>query len=154
MTIKQKELEQQLLLSNMGAVVVQALKFKPNSLYDKEDYIQEGLIALLKSIRGYDPNKGAKLNTYAWKAISRAIARSIKTFKNKEIHKDLSFIEQKECERLGDFLPALTDEELQIITLKALGYTLEDIGKTLHKSKQKIHCTLEKILEKIKQANE
>jgi len=45
---------------------------------DSEDLIQEGMLGLLSAIRTYDPNKGAKLSTYAEYCIRRRIYSAIK----------------------------------------------------------------------------
>ena len=45
---------------------------------DSEDLIQEGMLGLLSAIRTYDPEKGAKLSTYAEFCIRRRIYNAIK----------------------------------------------------------------------------
>ncbi|MBZ4683153.1 MAG: polymerase sporulation-specific sigma factor [Fusobacteriaceae bacterium] len=46
---------------------------------DKEDLIQEGMIGLLKAIRGYDKNKLASFKTFAAICIKRQLITAIKT---------------------------------------------------------------------------
>ena len=149
-----KELEQQLILDNIRAVVAQALNFKPNAVVDIDDYKQEGLIALLKAIRKHNPNRG-KLVTYAWKAIYRAIARTQKRFSDKNKKDiDISLLTSKNIDDYCDFLPELTEEEFTIVMMRAYGYTLLEIGESLKKTKQSVHIILKKIRDKIQNSNE
>ncbi|TDT67908.1 RNA polymerase sporulation-specific sigma factor [Hypnocyclicus thermotrophus] len=46
---------------------------------DKDDLIQEGMIGLLKAIRGYDKNKLASFKTFASICIKRQLITAIKT---------------------------------------------------------------------------
>ena len=43
-----------------------------------EDLVQTGAVGLLKAIRGYDPNAGAKLTTYAFSMITGEIRHSLR----------------------------------------------------------------------------
>lgn len=43
-----------------------------------EDLVQTGAIGLLKAVRGYDPNAGAKLTTYAFSMITGEIRHSLR----------------------------------------------------------------------------
>jgi RNA polymerase sporulation-specific sigma factor len=44
----------------------------------KEDYIQEGLIGLLKAVRTFDVEKGFSFSTYAWRCIKNSIISEIR----------------------------------------------------------------------------
>lgn len=48
----------------------------PASLRD--DLIQEGMLALLRASRGWNPDAGAKFITYAWWAVSNTVVRALK----------------------------------------------------------------------------
>ena len=57
-----KELEEELVYDHYGLVVSQALYFLNDPNFD--DYIQVGLIGLLKAIRKHNPEK-SKFSTFA-----------------------------------------------------------------------------------------
>ena len=69
-TITNKELEEELIHDHYGLVVSQALYFLNDSNFD--DYIQVGLIGLLKAIREHDPER-SKFSTFATVCIRNAI---------------------------------------------------------------------------------
>ena len=66
------EHENQKIKDNYGLVVSQALSFSRSYNQDLEDYIQVGLIGLLKAIRKHDPER-SKLSTYATVCIRNEI---------------------------------------------------------------------------------
>ena len=74
-----------------GLVVSQALRFTNRYSSDLEDYIQVGLIGLLKAIRKYNPEK-AKFSTFAVTCIRNEICRFLNK-KNKT--KLVNFVEEK-----------------------------------------------------------
>ena len=77
------ELEEQLIQQHYGLVVSQALIFSSDDRGVLEDYIQVGLIGLLKSIRKYDKNK-AKFSTFA----SVCIKNELINFSNRTLKKN------------------------------------------------------------------
>ena len=82
------ELEEQLIQQHYGLVVAQALTFASDDRGALEDYIQVGLIGLLKAIRKYDEAK-AKFSTFASVCIKNELInfsnRSLKRNKNVKI---------------------------------------------------------------------
>ncbi len=46
---------------------------------DTEDFVQEGLFALFKAVKGFDANMGIQFNTYAVTCINNSMATAIKT---------------------------------------------------------------------------
>ena len=68
--LEKEELEEKLIREHYGLVISQALYFLDDSSF--EDYIQAGLIGLLKAIRNYDENK-AKFSTFATVCIRNEI---------------------------------------------------------------------------------
>lgn len=144
-------LESQLLAENIGLVVAQAKKFKPNSITDIDDYKQAGYIALLKSIRNYNPETGTKLLTFAWKSVYREIAKEASKFSNKE--SALDFEPTIETDNFFDYIPDLNENESKILWMRLCSYTLQEIADSLSESKQSISAKLQKILKKIKDCN-
>jgi RNA polymerase sigma factor (sigma-70 family) len=46
-------------------------------MVDRDDLIQEGMVALLAAARNYDRNRGASLSTYAWPRVKQSMRRHI-----------------------------------------------------------------------------
>lgn len=129
---KQQQTEQQALIANMGLVVSVAKSFKPPNSTELEEYVQEGRIGLLNSIRTYDKSKG-KLSTWATWNIKWQIMRYITKSKRGNMQYlqpntlDSFSTSDKPETRLWEILPDnLSDNEQQIISLKSLGYTLKE----------------------------
>ena len=68
--------EESLVIENYGLVVSQALKLVVQK-QDLDDYIQVGLMGLLKAIRNYNPEK-SKFSTFATVCIRNEILKFIK----------------------------------------------------------------------------
>ena len=68
--------EEKMVIDNYGLVVSQAVKFIAQK-QDLDDYIQIGLIGLLKAIRNYDSEK-SKFSTFATVCIRNEILKFIK----------------------------------------------------------------------------
>ena len=66
------EAKKELTLRNMRLVAHVAKKYQ-NSDEDMEDLISIGTIGLIKGISSFDPNKGARLATYAARCIENTI---------------------------------------------------------------------------------
>ena len=77
------ELEEQLIQQHYGLVVSQALTFASDDRGALEDYIQVGLIGLLKAIRKYDEAK-AKFSTFA----SVCIKNELINFSNRSLKRN------------------------------------------------------------------
>lgn len=56
----------------------------------KEDFVQEGLIGLLKAVRTYDENKGFMFSTYAWRCIKNSIISELRRYNRMGIDKEIS----------------------------------------------------------------
>ena len=153
--------EEQYIKENIGLVISQALKFKPTKLSSFEDFIQVGLLALVKAIRKFDPNnnKKAKLSTYSYKIIWRAILAEQN--REKEKGKDqinthyLSFdpVEEKNylSDTLSEELPKLSDYENNLLLMRSYNYTLKEIGEKYNKSPETVRNHLNKIFEKLRE---
>ena len=79
----QSELEEQLILKHYGLAVSQALRFIGNDKQLLEDYIQVGLIGLLKAVRKYDKNR-SKFSTFA----TTCIKNELINFVNRSLKRD------------------------------------------------------------------
>jgi len=67
--------KRQLIEANLRLVVKIARRYQRPGV-DVSDLIQEGTIALSRAVDGFDPARGYKLSTYAYRAIRREISRA------------------------------------------------------------------------------
>ena len=56
----------------------------------KEDFIQEGLIGLLKAVRSYDELKGCSFSTYAWRCIRNSVISEFRRYERHGIKNEVS----------------------------------------------------------------
>lgn len=102
----------------------------PNYIGD-EDLVQVGRIALWKSAKRYDPDKG-KFSTYAYKAIYHAMLKELSKRKN-DVSLNTTVAGDEELEfqdTIADLRQSLDGAELK--------FELEDFYKTLKPKKQEI----------------
>ncbi len=102
---------------------------------DGNDIAQEGMIGLVKAIRGYDPSQGASFSTYAQLCITRQIVSAVRSASrekhsplNNAISLDDPFIREDGGEStLGDTIPAgsESDPELTAINTEILKVVLQ-----------------------------
>ena len=123
-------MEQDLINENMGLVVHLVKSFRPKNQDDFNDYVQLGLLGLLKAIRKHNVNKG-QLSTLAWKYIRWEIMKyvhkphQITNYRGKES----SYTNQEDFQ---DYMPAtLNKVEEKIIKMRTKGYTFKEIGDAL-----------------------
>ena len=158
---QKSELEERLIQNNYGLVVSQALSFlSKNSNID--DYIQAGLIGLLKAIRSYDSHI-SKFSTFA----SVCIRNEILKLKSKEDKKrsfriifDSNLLAKSAAakyyirESFFDYVPdCLTEEENFILKLKLENHTNKEICDFLGCTRNALDKKLEVLFEKIREAN-
>ena len=136
-----------------GLVVSQALRFTNRYSSALEDYIQVGLIGLLKAIRKYNPEK-AKFSTFAVTCIRNEICRFLNK-KNKT--KLVNFVEEKaysDENPLWEIHPdGLTEQEKEIIEMKFQNYTHQEIAEATGCSKNRIRYLIKQTMNKLKEAN-
>jgi len=149
-----KELEELLVQQHYGLVVSQALSFcGRTSLLD--DYIQVGLIGLLKAIRNYDPIK-SKFSTFSTTCIRNEILR----FKNKnKKHENCTNLVENVsyCEKIQtwEFFPDnLSEEESFILNLKQSNFTKKEMCEMLHCSKRELDQKTNRLIKKLKIYND
>ena len=151
----QKELEERLIRKNYGLVVSQALYFLDDNNFD--DYIQAGLIGLLKAIRTYDESK-AKFSTFASVCVKNAISTLNKKAKKLGDPNFRRVLEQDGAydnkENIEDYLPDfLLEEHKFIIKLKTQGYTNAEIGSFISCTKKDVKCKIELIITLLQEYN-
>ena len=160
-----KELEEKLIHQHYGLVISQALSFlDEDNRSNLEDYIQVGLIALLKAIRKYDETK-SKFSTFASLCIRNEFLnhkRKDPKRKNPKIIYDTnlmnSFVgEQKylDKDKIIDLIPDyLSSNEKFILQMKLENHTNKEIAEELHCSKRVIDSKLKHIIQTLRDANE
>jgi len=163
----QEAREARLTQENLGLVISQAVKFRPNGVTDLDDYIQVGKVGLLRAIRTFNENhisqtgKPVKWSTYAGVCIAREIAKEAKKFSS---HVSISSDDVPEISdnnddlsrKIKEILPeSLTPREVKVIYYRAQGLTLQEIGDRMGGyTKQWAKNLLGKAYEKIREAHE
>ena len=154
-TITNKELEEELIHDHYGLVVSHALYFLNDSNFD--DYIQVGLIGLLKAIREHDPER-SKFSTFATVCIRNAI----KNLKEKDEKKDSITFEYAKVveesynisEKISDCLPdSLTEKQVFLIKLKSQNYTNAEIADLMSITKQEVIKQIDVIIKSLRETN-
>jgi RNA polymerase sigma factor (sigma-70 family) len=155
-TSKQKELtEDALIREHYGLVVSQALYFLDDSNF--EDYIQAGLIGLLKSIRTYVEEK-SKFSTYASICIKNEIHKLKKKLNrlsatNKIEEFEIQF-RYNTKESILDYLPESFPEEYKfIIKLRLQGYTNKEISEYTLNTKNEVSDKISLIIQMLRDVN-
>ena len=155
-TSKQKELEENLIREHYGLVVSQALCFLDDPNF--EDYIQAGLIGLLRAIRSYDENK-SKFSTFATVCIRNEIQNLNKKSKK---HKSKKYRHLNEWDKeynnkdsLSEYLPEFLPEEYRfILSLKVQNYTNGEISNFMSCGKKDVKEKIELIIKLLKEYNQ
>ncbi len=146
---------------------------------DKDDLYQEGMIALLKAIRNYDPQKEASFNTYANRCIKNHLFNVIKSSNSSKQLPLNSYIElsdlplQTKDGILSDYMHddvdlssdyeslirstnlsgKLSVFEKEVLDKFLSGQSLDEMSRELGRSKKSIDNAIQRIKRKIKSYN-
>ncbi len=150
-----KELEEKLIQDNYGLVISQALRFFEDPNFD--DYVQAGLIGLLKAIRKYDSSK-SQFVKYAATCIKNSISSLQKKINNHGSKKVRVVIEQDKQystkERLKNLLPeSISDDDRFILNCRIEGYTNSEIASFMMSNKNEIKSRIEIIIKTLQDHN-
>lgn len=159
-----------LIEKNIGLIVNEAKKFSPNLVSDINDYIQAGLIGLVRAINEYSPDYKTKFSTCAVPYIKNYILKEYNKFatqdpESKKIKdkRKISTVYLKDWENKLQVQPVLPKEieemleesnltEKEIIILK-LYYvddkTVTEIGKLYNLHHSSISRLIKKALKKL-----
>lgn len=132
-----------------------------NSYYgEKEDIMQEALLALVEASKKFDKSKNTKFSTYAWKYIDCKIKKYIKKQKKIMIEEDEGFCEDQTEQinntlLLNEILCLLNEKEKELLLMR---YDLknnkvnsyENIAKKTKTTKQNIFQKEKRIIKKLK----
>jgi RNA polymerase sigma factor (sigma-70 family) len=147
--------EDRLIRENYGLVVSQALCFFNDSNF--EDYVQAGLIGLLKAIRTHDKEK-AIFSTYAIVCIKNSMSKLRKklnrpSLTNKMEEFDAQFPYNSK-DAILDYLPeSLPEEYIFIIKMRLEGYTNKEISDYTSNTKKEISEKIRLIIQVLRDAN-
>lgn len=155
-TAKQEELvEDSLIREHYGLVVSQALCFLDDPSF--EDYIQAGLIGLLRAIRTHDKDK-APFSFYANTCIKNSMSKLRKklyrpSLTNKMEDFNLEFLYNNR-EAILDYLPESFPEEYKfIVKMRIEGYTNKEISEYTSSTKKQISEKIRLIIQMLRDAN-
>ena len=152
-----KELEERLVSENYGLVVSQALSFLSDNKISLEDYIQAGLIGLLKSIRKFEKGK-SKFSTFASVCIKNEMLNLKRKNKRDLVIFNEDIVNSNHPEFISssffEYLPdCLEEEDKFIIKLKLMNHTNSEIADYLSCSKSTVSNKIKKITKIIKESN-
>ena len=151
-----QELEEKLVQDHYGLVISQALAFFEDQYF--EDYVQVGLIGLLKAIIRYDYSK-SDFASYANICIANSISKLNKKLDKYGLRNSTNVEETKEIQartetvkyKLPEFL---LEEEKFILNCRFQGYTNSEISGFIGCGKEDVRCKVEQIITKLKARNE
>ena len=148
------EQENQRIKDNYGLVVSQALSFSRSYNQDLEDYIQVGLIGLLKAIRKHNPEL-SKLSTYATVCIRNEIVKYINKSKKKQFNASLeNQVDNSYQDSFWEYEPdSLSDQERTLLRMKRDNYSYKEIAEELEYSKSYTKELAKRVFNKVNEAN-
>ena len=152
-----KELEERLVSENYGLVVSQALSFLSDNKISLEDYIQAGLIGLLKSIRKFETGK-SRFSTFASVCIKNEMLNLKRKNKRDLVIFNEDMVNSHHPEFISssffEYLPdCLEEEDKFIIKLKLMNHTNSEIADYLSCSKSTVSNKIKRITKIIKESN-
>ena len=148
------ESENQKIKENYGLVVSLALSFSRSYNQDLEDYIQVGLIGLLKAIRKHDPER-SKLSTYATVCIRNEIVKYANKNKKKQFNASLeNQADNSYQDSFWEYEPdSLSEQERTLLYMKRDNYSYKEISEELEYSKSYTKELAKRVFNKINEAN-
>lgn len=151
--IQQKEIEDSVWVVNTA--------LKRQGLSSNEDLRQSAILYMCECLLRYDPTKGIKWTTFAYKNVYLFIKRTYKKENKRTQYEcdcddDLMLIgvpiEQKQdAFVVKDIMALCTPTEQKILMLKLQGYKHEEIGLKLHCSISKINNYMQSIRAKTRE---
>lgn len=143
-----------------------------NSLLEKDDIFQEGMIGLLAAINSYNSEKGASFVTYATKCINTSILGALRrlsrlkdipqsnivplededSFDNKfALSAEDEYLAKESVSNLNQALyEELSSFENEVLRLSIIGCSYAEIAKKLDKNEKAIDNAIQRIRKKLK----
>lgn len=126
-----KEAREKLIEHNLRLVAHIAKKYS-GSVRDSEDIISIGTIGLIKGVSSFDPDKGARLATYAARCVENEILMLMRS--NKKMQGDVSLNETIGTDKEGNqimLMDVMKNDEADIFDEINLGMQIKQLYKNL-----------------------
>lgn len=149
-----------LIKENLGLVKSIVKKYKPKNRHEYQEMVQCGRIGMWKALLKYDGSRSA-LTTYCYHPIHWEILAYLKKKKTefkrsnlRECDSELAytFDHMVEC-KIWEYIPDLDQEELDLITSIAEGYSYRELSETYNITIQQVRNRVKKIFDKIRYTN-
>ncbi len=114
----------QLIIKSLEGVITVCVSGFVDERFEREDLMQEGLVAAFGAILSYDSSRGAALNTYAAVCINNALKNFVKKKNNALLSADADFVPFGD-EALGSY--AAEDEYISSESYKILRESLKKV---------------------------
>ena len=121
--------------------------------YDIDDLLQEGRMALWTAIQKYDKNRGSfipYIHTCVRNHIINTVTRQSTLITNNPSPQNIYIQDEEPIEHL---LPNLTQFQINIIKMRQMGYTYEEMASILNMSSYKTKQIVRQIIDIIRIAN-
>lgn len=154
-TINHQEIEK--IVKN---VVFEVLKNNPEYKAITSDLIQEGMLKAMEASDKFDPSKGASFKTFIRRCVKNGIINYLKNVskhKSYELSEDLNIIDDKSSnydleileQQIRNFIETnrdlFSEEDIEILTLRTMGYRYEEIATKIGKTKKYVDNALQRI---------
>lgn len=149
-------IDNKLVEDNIALVKHIARRFPKTPVLDREDYINAGVLGLMKCLKTYDPSKG-KISTYAYNPILWEMIRLYEKhtkYKQERLTPAIKneLVVDDEI-NIDEYLPStLTKQEKKVIKLWLNNVKIADIAKAIKKSESSVFRILKKSKDKISDA--
>ncbi len=157
-----------LLIERLGGVIGNCVDNFSDSRFEREDLVQEGLVASFRAILSYDSSKGASLRTFAGVCITNALKNFVKKKDNGLITADADFvplvdetagetttedeyISSENYKNLRRSLKEILSEtEYKVFSLFAEGLSYSEISKKTGQSFKSVDTAMQRVRKKLK----
>ena len=158
----------QLLFKGLEGVIAGCVAGFLDSRFEREDLMQEGMVAAFGAILSYDSSKGASLNTYASVCVQNALKNFVKKKNNALLSADADYvpfgdeafgsgaaedeyISSESYKALRESLKkALSHTEYTVFSLFAQGLSYAEISEKTGQSLKGVDGTLQRVRKKLK----
>lgn len=156
------------LIERLGGVIANCVESFSDMRFEREDLVQEGLVASFRAILSYEPLKGASLRTFAAVCISNALRNFVKKKDNGLISADADFLPLVD-EAAGDTTAEdeyissenykslrkslkgiLTETEYRVFSLFAEGLSYSEISAKTGQSFKSVDSAMQRVRKKLK----
>lgn len=136
---------------------------------EEDDFLQEGLLALYRAARGYDPGGQAQFRTYAITCINNSMSAAIKLHMKQQNRKstfsidqldqaqtggipmDQILLDRESSDQLADRIKTgLSDFERQVLGYYLSGLTYQQISQVLGTSAKAVDNALQRVRRKLR----